>query len=401
MLKYFIFSIQAVIFASIFLFSYVYATHNVGFPVNHVTIGDIWTKTASDGRVIQWIEILAPASVNLDFRYCDAQTCGTSENYDCTGNKWIPQFAEALPQSLRIPPLPGSYPQKIFIKTGPAPGFPAADSYYDNEDKDSWNEYILSDAPQVDAGGNVTLNFSTGYNPALGKSIAAFPPRKNGLVCGLDKDAYEGFRNTFGDKFDNSYRQYYKIAIVWSKPSTCCAYNQDIEFNGGKRTNLTGWSDLNAKAQPKIYRQNSGGWSNQKFGDINFGKTGTVPTALASAFSGVGFDIAPNKVGEELSSRGIWQPGHGSDWGKTMEYVRSKNLNADEVNVFQMIDGLNSGSVFLAAYDSGDNSRVVVVTDYNTADGKIKAIDPVSGVRTVTLNEFMNGNPWIMQISKK
>lgn len=187
-------------------------------------------NTASDGRVIQWIEVLMSAAINLDFRQCDAMSYSTSENFKCVSNRQISQFIDKLPQSFHVSLLPGFRPQKIFIKApGPAPAFPIAYGYYDSKNKNSWNEHILSNVPNIDNDDNVTLNFNAGYNQALGRRIAAWSCQ-NGWICGLDEEAYKGFQNAFGNRFDNSYRQYYKIAIVWNKPSACCAYNQNIEF---------------------------------------------------------------------------------------------------------------------------------------------------------------------------
>jgi len=380
----------------------VYALHTVsGLPVSSPTLGDIWTKTTSDGRVIEWVEVLAPPFVDLTFRYCNAQSCGNQENLECVGNKYIPQFADNLPQKLTIPSLSGSHPEKIFIKAGPAPGFIATGGYFDANDTNSWNEYILSGAPQIGADGGVTINFGTGIKTALGKALAALP-RQGDQVCGLTEEEYQGFRNSFGDRFDNSYRQYYKIAIVWSKPSSCCSATQEIELDGRKRTDIVGWRNQ-SKPELRVYTQQKGDWADRQVGGTDFAKSGTVPTAVASTLSAFGGGLTPDKVGLELMERGVWKPGEGSDWGRLGEYLRSKVSGVEEVNAFTLRDRAGTGDIFLVAYDERRGSKVVsktiVITDYDPSRKEFQAIDPTRGERNLSFDKLLLGNPWIYRVS--
>lgn len=379
------------------------AIHTVGgLPVNSAAIGDVWTKTSSDGRVVQWIEVLAPPFINLEFRYCDPLSCGNADNYECVANKYIPQFADVLPRQISISPLPGSHAEKIFVKAGPAPGFISTGGYFDPDNPAPGNEFLLSGAPQIGSDGSVTINFGSGFNPSFTQALRALP-RQRGQVCGLTEEEYKGFRNTFGNRFDNSYRQYYKIAIVWSKPSSCCSATQEINLNEQRRANLSGWGNL-SQPKPYVYTQQKGSWASQKVKDVDFAKSGTVPTAIATALSAFDYKTTPDQVGRELADRGVWQPGKGSDWGRVGEYLRSKGLEVEEINVFTLLDRAGSGPLFFAAYDEPRGkdfvSKTIVVTDYDASQNALKAIDPTSGRRTLSLEKFLEGNPWIYQVLK-
>lgn len=375
------------------------ALHKVGFPVSRATVGDIWTKTAADGRVTQWVEVLAPSKVDLTFRYCDAMTCGTTENYECVADKWIPQFADLLPRSLTIPALPGSRAQKIFIKAGPAPGIIATGDYFEPDDQ-NFNEFVLSSAPAIGQDGSVTINFGTGYTPRLGQALADLP-RQGNQVCGLTEEQYKGFRSTFGTSYDNSYRQYYKIAIVWSPPTSCCTATKPIILDGHEYNDLIGWSQPGQRVATQHFQQTDRQWTNQLISGQEFGRVGTVPTAIAAALSGLGSSLTPPEVGQEMTKQGVWQPGTGSDWVKLQQYLKSKGYAVQEVTLFSAKDGAGGNSQFVATYEREKNkSATVVLTGYEPSSNQFTALDPTRGQINLSWSELAGGNPWILQISR-
>jgi hypothetical protein len=66
---------------------------------------------------------MGPAMTQLRYSFCNAQSCGTSENLECTGNLYIPGFVGSILKSAQVPP-PGRLSKLLAFALAHGPSAP-------------------------------------------------------------------------------------------------------------------------------------------------------------------------------------------------------------------------------------------------------------------------------------
>ena len=353
-----------------------------------------YTRTSS-GDVVQSLVLTEPLTMQLTFGYCDALSCGTSENIDCVGNLYIPQFSPLL--SLSVPPLPGARARHVLVSAGPAPGATALVGYDDLAGIHTVDSSLLAAPPAVAADGTLTFTFAS---PLRAEFLAH--TRSNGQVCGFSADQLKAFRAAHGAAYDGGVA-IIDMVIVWSPPSTTAPATQAVVLDGSDQKQAITYTAAPATAPPHAataFRQDDSRWASTAEGTSTFAAVGTVPTAVAAALSALGVTADPPTVGHDLAAAGAWKPGQGTVWSALVSYLGSKNVTVAESTLQAAVQG---GGVFLVAesVSSGDVSRetVLAVTGYEAATDTFSVIDPTSGATSRSFDSLAGGNPWVLQLS--
>ncbi|MFN2466044.1 MAG: protein kinase [Candidatus Dormibacteria bacterium] len=358
--------------------------------------GDPTMSPLEDGSVAETVLLAQPAAVDLGFGYCDAFVCGTSENLDCVGNKYMPRFGDALLGTFSLAPPAGSTLRDVVISGGPYLGAGAAHVY--QADGKTWGAtaLLLAGSPSVGTAGALQLNFPVPWKHELDSHYS--PTLKSG--CGFTPDERKAFTARYGTRYTPPY-PYLRLVAHWTRPARSSG-SQALSVNGNSRAvSYTLASAITTPGVPRVYRQDDPRWSGQRAGSSDYAHAGTVPAAIASLLSAFGGSEDPAAVGRELVARGAWKPGRGGDWSAIAGYLRDKHVSATESNL-SAATAAGKSAVFLAAYRNPDARRetLVTITGYDAAADHFMVIDPALGATQVSWDDLAAGSPWILAVTR-
>jgi hypothetical protein len=353
-----------------------------------------------DGRVQETVVLRGPGAVTYGFAFCDAFVCGNSDNIDCVGNLYIPNFGGAYLTDAQVPPPPGSHATAVMVLAGGDAGALAPAALVSGGSSSSVDSHVLAAAPQV-SGNGVSLSFVSPIAPEIRQHI------RNGMLCGFTAEQRTAFIAAHGPQQHNDSTAEVRVVIDWSPPSAPLSGQTQAVLVNGVKNNVA----LQPAAKPPQGAgaftpalQGDARWASTAAGTRTYGVSGTVPATLSTLFSGFGIHRDPPAIGKELIAAGAWSPGKGVDWRALQGYITAQHLTVGEVDVFQALGAMHAGAAVMVAYAdhrlAPAQEVTAVITDYDSGTDTFGVIDPVAGQARIAWNDLLGGDPWLLAVSR-
>ena len=353
-----------------------------------------------NGTVVERVAFTSPASVPLGFSYCDAFTCGNSDNVDCIGNSYVPSFGGAVPLSVRLAPPPGVKIDRALVSAGPAPGADTALALFDAASPSGSRPSLLTAAPGLAPDGALALEFATPWRSAMEPHFNA----KLARYCGFSKEQRAAFSSSYGSAYRNPY-PIITVLVRWAAPSSLDGLKTSVSLNGAVReVPVAIAAGARRPGTPAVLLQGDPRWSATPEGHTTLGSSGTVATAVASILSALGTPTTPPMVAQDLIRSGAWKPASGTDWTGLVGYLNTRAA-ATEIDLPEAAANARAGRLALAALTDGGGGpgreTVVVVSGYNAARDTFTVIDPRLGQLEWSWDRVADANPWIVAVDPR
>ncbi|EKD56165.1 MAG: hypothetical protein ACD_58C00287G0014 [uncultured bacterium] len=356
------------------------------FPsISRAVFVNTYYKTNADGKVTQTINLSSSQQIPLSFSWCNPLTCGNPDHPDlgCILDLYMPQFINSFDYELKVNAFPGAIPEKIYLKSGPIFGVTSNYGQFTNDIQNDWNKSILKEKPTINNDNSITLKFKT-YPTNFGFRYSSIIPN---MVCGLNNQEYEAFKNKYGITYNNFYNATQKIVVVW-KATKYGVYNQEIDLNGSPIT-------VNAIAdQPEDITKSS-----KRSIKFSYNKNYDEITNLSTnILLSSGKDVKQKDEQTNLTNAGVISNDSVS-YKNFISYLNNQKILISEVNATDAIMSvIEKKPIWVVYSEAGTNNSVVAkITNYNAKNDSFK-IQYINGNKAnVPWNTLLKGQPWFLK----
>lgn len=380
--------------------------------------------------VTQTFLISRPTTIPLSFSYCNGQSCGNPEDPDlaCYVNLYNPNFADGFPDTITISPLGNGQPAKVFLKDGNLAGIDLKYGYYDSSHTNDWNKAILRAQPAFNADGSVTLQFNQGPIQAF-KNFTKSP---SGRVCGITEEQLANFKTQYGTTFDNVNSAAMKVSIVWrvENPQYANPFDQTVTINGSKQgfqpVLQSSPSPMTPQVTPQADSRLTVPAATSTLLDNLYGTTPKLnwlfqkmlgaQHVYAQSTDVIGGSIAYYQ--QSMTLNGVVDASGQIEWKNYGNYLKNvERLSVQEVDVATMLQSLDTsatqkqfrstalGLAALTLKQPGkpDQEGAVVIFGSDQEGNLIVGNPSVNSATPLVMpyEEFLEGNPWTLLISRQ
>jgi hypothetical protein len=384
--------------------------------------------------------------VRFGWNFCNAQVCGTSENVECVGNRYVPTYAGQFVHDLGIGPIPGFRLRDAVLQVGASTIAPASVVHV-TADGATGDTSAFASPPAIRSDGGLAVALLQGGLVETLRFLPEFP----GRACGITEEERDAILATYGESVEVP-GAVIALDLEWEPvedgaASELAGQTQILTANGGEST-LT-FPELASPGsapdtEPQAFRPDEGAWADllvpvpqaappteaptaaptateppapERFltgaaapASVAFREVGDVPTALAIALVRLGLDVDPGEVGRGLLNAGAWQPRRGTDLARlgvnSSEPVDVAGalvpaeaqtdpptaVLASLTTAGGVLDALaRAEGVPLIGIGAGAGSRTIVVaTAYDAEADEITLVHPTAGELTVPFADLLD-----------
>jgi hypothetical protein len=242
---------------------------------------------------------MGPAMTNLQYSFCNAQVCGTSENLECTGNLYIPGFTNQILQKLSLPP-PMDGAKLLSFSMAHGPTTPTGWFSGRGGGGGAFPPFLGPLAGSTAGPNGVNFNFGLGpYAPALR------PGGPLGDACGVPEKQRNDVTGKNPNGIENDYAktivklQWQVSAIAYKNAVKAGTVTQPFNVNG-QLHNFTFPASAPLQTKPS---------SRPTFSQSSSPAAGTGGVTMANMLSALGLEsLTPTLINQFLTTNNLSTP---------------------------------------------------------------------------------------------